>query len=68
MVVDSGNGVYGQNAIRALQGGRNQQNNIAFSMSSGSQFPFNAPGITQTNNDVLNQAGTPNLNDFNSEM
>jgi hypothetical protein len=37
-------------------------------MSGNSQIPFNAQNITATNNDILNQAGTPNMIDFNSEM
>jgi hypothetical protein len=66
MVAESGNGIYGQNAVRALSRGNPNGGNIAASSSYGSGMPYSNI-ITTQNNNFMNQIMPQNL-DFNQEM
>ena len=66
MVAEGGNGVYGQNAIRALSRGNQNGGNIAASSSYGSGMPFSQQ-ITAQNNNFMNQI-MPNNIDYNQAM
>jgi hypothetical protein len=66
MVAESGNGIYGQNAIRALSRGNPIGGNIAASSSYGSGMPFTQQ-ITTQNTNFMNQFMPANL-DYNQEM
>ena len=58
MVSESGNGVYGQNAIKALAS-KSVAPNVAFHGSQNSNSLVNAGQITQTNFDLLSKLGGP---------
>ena len=64
MVEESGNGIYGQTAIRALTG--HGSRGLAMSLKKN-QLPINVDHITHMNQEILSQI-QPNMFDYNSEM
>ena len=64
MVEESGNGIYGLQAIRALTG--HGSRGVAMSLQK-TYLPIDVGHITQTNQEILSQI-QPNMFDYNSEM
>lgn len=54
MVVESGNGVYGHNAIKALQGVKSNSG-LAFTNTQANTVPLNADQITASNYEILSK-------------